>query len=146
VLGYGYAPPEEYKKSYRGMVTMWKFDRAKGRIDESQLVRARAAALLAGPVPTRASCQRRLLLHQLVQHRDGDGRHREGQPAVRGRRASKRDMDYLHIIDWKKAEAAFKAGKAKKINGFPVIIRSRRAWRRASCTSRPSPRARTAWT
>jgi nitrous-oxide reductase len=33
--------------------------------------------------------------------------------------ASKRDMDYLHIIDWKKAEAAFKAGKAKKINGFP---------------------------
>ncbi len=36
VLGYGYAPPEEYKKSYRGMVTMWKFDRSKGRIDESQ--------------------------------------------------------------------------------------------------------------
>ena len=35
VLGYGYAPPEEYKKSYRGMVTMWKFDRAKGRIDET---------------------------------------------------------------------------------------------------------------
>ena len=28
-----YAPPEEYKKSYRGMVTLWKFDRAKGRID-----------------------------------------------------------------------------------------------------------------
>ena len=33
VLGYGYATPEEYKKSYRGMVTLWKFDRAKGRID-----------------------------------------------------------------------------------------------------------------
>jgi nitrous-oxide reductase len=40
--------------------------------------------------------------------------------------ASKRDMDYLHIIDWKKAEAAFKAGKAKMINGFPVI-----SWTRA---------------
>ncbi len=36
ILGYGYAPPEEYKKSYRGMVTLWKFDRTKGRIDESQ--------------------------------------------------------------------------------------------------------------
>jgi nitrous-oxide reductase len=30
-------------------------------------------------------------------------------------------MDYLHIIDWKKAEATFKAGKAGKINGFSVI-------------------------
>jgi nitrous-oxide reductase len=35
--------------------------------------------------------------------------------------ASKRDMDYLHIIDWKKAEAAFQAGKFEKINGFAVI-------------------------
>jgi nitrous-oxide reductase len=30
-------------------------------------------------------------------------------------------MDYLHIIDWKKAEAVVKAGKAEKINGFPVV-------------------------
>jgi len=29
VLGYGYAPIEEYKKSYRGMVTLWKFDRRR---------------------------------------------------------------------------------------------------------------------
>jgi hypothetical protein len=36
-------PAEEYKKSYRGMVTMWKFDRAKGRIDE--------------PSPSRSSCR-----------------------------------------------------------------------------------------
>src|SRR5690606_36438598 len=33
----------------------------------------------------------------------------------------KRDTDYLHIIDWKKAEQVFQAGKAEMINGFPVI-------------------------
>jgi nitrous-oxide reductase len=36
--------------------------------------------------------------------------------------ASKRDTDYLHIIDWRKAEQVFKAGKAQMINGFPVIM------------------------
>ena len=46
VLGYGYAPPEEYKKSYRGMVTMWKFDRSKGRIDALSGLTAKAAQTL----------------------------------------------------------------------------------------------------
>ena len=31
-----YAPLEEYNESYRGMVTLWKFDRKAGRIDQSQ--------------------------------------------------------------------------------------------------------------
>ena len=31
------------------------------------------------------------------------------------------DTDYLHIINWKAAEAAFKAGKGKDINGISVI-------------------------
>ena len=35
--------------------------------------------------------------------------------------ASENDMDYLHIINRIKAIEIFKAGKAKKINGFSVI-------------------------
>jgi nitrous-oxide reductase len=35
-LGTSYAPIEEFKKQYRGMVTLWKFDRTKGRIDKDQ--------------------------------------------------------------------------------------------------------------
>ena len=34
---------------------------------------------------------------------------------------SQRDTDYLHIIDWKKAEAVYKAGKVTKINDHAVI-------------------------
>ena len=35
--------------------------------------------------------------------------------------ASQRDMDYLHVVDWKKAVALFEAGKAEQVNGFPVL-------------------------
>jgi nitrous-oxide reductase len=35
--------------------------------------------------------------------------------------ASRNATDYLHIIDWKKAEAVYKAGKVERIEGFPVI-------------------------
>lgn len=34
---------------------------------------------------------------------------------------SKNPTDFLHIIDWRKAEAVFKAGKTVQIEGFPVI-------------------------
>ena len=30
-------------------------------------------------------------------------------------------MDYLHVVNWKKAEELVKAGKTVTINGFPVI-------------------------
>lgn len=45
---------------------------------------------------------------------------KEGRPALEVA-ASQRDFDYLHIINWKKAEALVKAGKAKEMNGINVI-------------------------
>src|SRR5215831_8196120 len=35
--------------------------------------------------------------------------------------ASKNDMDYLHVVNWKKAEEVVKAGKAKVVNGMKLI-------------------------
>jgi nitrous-oxide reductase len=35
-LGWSYAPIEEYDQTYRGMVTFWRFDRTRGRIDPTQ--------------------------------------------------------------------------------------------------------------
>ncbi len=84
-LGHEYAPLSKYKEEYRGLMTFWKFDR-KGPHRHEPLVRHRAAPLLAGPRRRRQARQRRLGLPQLVQHRDGHGRHREGQSALRGRR------------------------------------------------------------
>ncbi len=44
----------------------------------------------------------------------------EGKPPLESG-ASQNDMDYLHVIDWKKAEAAVAAGKTETINGMRVI-------------------------
>ncbi len=121
VLGYGYAPPEEYKKSYRGMVTMWKFDRAKGRIDV-----ANSFALELPPYwqdladAGKGASDGFFFINSFNVEMATGGAEKGNPPFEAG--ASKRDMDYLHIIDWRKAEAAFKAGKVKKINGFPVIM------------------------
>jgi nitrous-oxide reductase len=121
VLGYGYAPPEEYQKHYRGMVTLWKFDRVRGRIDE-----ANSFALELPPYwqdladAGKNASDGWFFINSFNVEMAAGGVERGNPPFEAG--ASKRDMDYLHIIDWRKAEAAFKAGKAKTINGFPVLM------------------------
>ncbi|MBN8598978.1 MAG: Sec-dependent nitrous-oxide reductase [Planctomycetes bacterium] len=120
VLGYGYALPEDYQKSYRGMVTMWKFDREKGRIDE-----ANSFALELPPYwqdladAGKLASDGYFFVNSFNTELATGGIEKGNPPFEAG--VSKRDMDYLHIVDWKKAEEMFKAGKATKINGFPVI-------------------------
>jgi nitrous-oxide reductase len=120
VLGYGYAPIEEYKQSYRGMVTFWKFDRSKGRVDV-----ANSFALELPPYwqdladAGKFASDGFVFVNSFNAEMAAGGVERGEPPFEAG--ASKRDMDYLHIIDWRKAEAAFKAGKAKTINGFAVL-------------------------
>lgn len=120
VLGYGYAPPSEYKDSYRGMVTMWKFDRMKGRIDESQSFALELPPYWQDLADAGKNASDGFFFINSFNAEMATGGVEKGQPPFEAG-ASKRDMDYLHIIDWKKAEAAFKAGKFEKINGFPVI-------------------------
>jgi len=120
VLGYGYAPPEEYKKSYRGMVTMWKFDRAKGRIDESKSFALELPPYWQDLADAGKLASDGFFFVNSFNSEMATGGVEKGNPPFEAG-ASKRDMDYLHIVDWKKAEKAFKEGKFKKINGFPVI-------------------------
>ncbi len=121
VLGYGYAPPEEYKKSYRGMVTMWKFDRAKGRIDESKSFAIELPPYWQDLADAGKNASDGYFFLNSFNAEMATGGVEKGNPPFEAG-VSKRDMDYLHIVDWKKAEAAFKAGKAKAINGFPVLM------------------------
>ncbi len=121
VLGYGYAPPEEYQKSYRGMVTMWKFDRAKGRIDVSNSFALELPPYWQDLADAGKLASDGWFFVNSFNTEMATGGIEKGNPPFEAG-ASKRDMDYLHIVDWKKAEAAFKGGKAKKINGFAVIM------------------------
>ncbi|MFO0784092.1 MAG: Sec-dependent nitrous-oxide reductase [Phycisphaerales bacterium] len=120
VLGYGYAPLDDYKKSYRGMVTMWKFDREKGRIDESKSFALELPPYWQDLADAGKGASDGFVFINSFNSEMATGGVERGQPPFEAG-VSKRDMDYLHIIDLKKAEQAFKAGKAKMINGFPVL-------------------------
>ncbi len=120
VLGYGYAPPEEYQKSYRGMVTLWKFDRAKGRVDTAKSFAIELPPYWQDLADAGKNASDGFIFINSFNTEMAVGGIEKGNPPFEAG-ASKRDMDYLHIIDWKKAEQAFAAGKAKMINGFPVL-------------------------
>lgn len=120
-LGREYAPLSEYKAKYRGVAVFWKFDRAKGRIDP-----AKSWAMELPPYTQDLADAGKL---------DSDGwayinsfntemavgGTLEGKPPIESG-ASQNDMDYLHIINWKKAEELVNAGKTKTIAGMRVLM------------------------
>jgi nitrous-oxide reductase len=119
-LGREYAPLSQYKEKYRGVAVFWKFDRQKGRIDPSK-----SWALELPPYTQDLADAGKL---------DSDGwayinsfntemaigGTLEGKPPIESG-ASQNDMDYLHIINWKRAEELVNAGKAKTIAGMRVL-------------------------
>ena len=119
-LGGTYAPIEQYDDRYRGAITFWKFDRAAGRIDVEK-----SFAIEAPPYMQDLADAGKLVsdgwafVNSFNTERSWGG-NLEGKPPLESG-ASQNDMDYLHVIDWKKAEALVHAGKAQEINGFPVL-------------------------
>jgi len=121
ILGYGYAPIEEYQKHYRGMVTLWKFDRQKGRIDVENSFAMELPPYWQDLADAgKLASDGYIFINSFNVEMATGGVERGNPPFEAG--ASKRDTDYLHIIDWRRAEKVFKEGKFKKINGFPVIM------------------------
>jgi len=118
--GEKYAPTADYKKSYRGATTMWKFDRKTGRIDKSK-----SFAIELPPYWNDiADCGKLesdgfFFLNSINTELSTGGIEDKKPPFEAG--VSMNSTDYLHIIDWKKAEKVFQAGKYDMIEGFPVI-------------------------
>ncbi|MFQ5458315.1 MAG: cytochrome C, partial [Myxococcota bacterium] len=118
--GATYAPLSEYKEKYRGMVTFWKFNREKGRIDPSQ------SFAMELPPYWQDLCDAGKLesdgwvFCNSFNTEEATGGIEDGNPPFEAG-ASQRDMDYLHIIHLDKAVELFKAGKATEMAGFPVI-------------------------
>ncbi|MBI4953152.1 MAG: Sec-dependent nitrous-oxide reductase [Myxococcales bacterium] len=119
-LGRGYAPLSEYKEKYRGLAMFWKFDRKKGRIDVAaswgiELPPYTQDLADAGKVGSDGWAFINSFNTEMA-----TGGTLEGKPAIESG-ASQNDMDYLHVINWKKAEELVKAGKAKEIKGVKVL-------------------------
>ncbi|GJM18169.1 MAG: hypothetical protein DHS20C14_03820 [Phycisphaeraceae bacterium] len=119
--GSEYAPISEYKEKYKGSVTLWKFDRKKGRIDES-----RSFAIELPPYWQDLSDAGKLasdgyIFMNSLNTELATGGIESGNPPFEAG-ASRNATDFLHIIDWHKAEEVYKAGKVEQIKGFPVIM------------------------
>lgn len=115
-----YAPLTRYKEEYRGWMTFWKFDRKKGRIvpEESFAIELPPywqdlADAGKGKSYGWAFC------NSFNTEMATGGVMEDKPPFEEG--VSARDMDYLHIVNWKKAEELVKAGKAITFNGLKVL-------------------------
>jgi len=119
-MGWEYAPLDQYKEKYRGLITFWAFDRLKGRVDTDKSFQMELPPYWqdlcdAGKGPSDGWFFCNSFNTELA-----TGGIELGNPPFEAG-TTKNDTDYLHIINWKKAEEVFKAGKAEKINGIGVI-------------------------
>ncbi len=119
-LGFEFATLDKYKDTHRGAVIFWRFDRKKGRIDESQSFAIELPPYWQDLVDAgKLASDGYLFINSLNTELATGGIQDKKPPFEAG--ASRNATDYLHIIDWRKAEASFKAGKAEMKHGFPVL-------------------------
>jgi nitrous-oxide reductase len=119
-LGGVYADPKEIKEKYRGAAIFWKFDRKKGRIDKDA-----SFAIELPPYAQDLSDAGKLVSDgyafiNSINVELSYGGNMEGNPPMESG-YSQADMDYLHIINWRKAEALVAQGKFTKISDMRVL-------------------------
>ena len=119
-MGWEFAPISEYKEKYRGLAMFYAFDREKGRIDMENSFGIELPPYWQdlcdagkGPSDGWAFCNS-------FNTEMATGGIEQGNPPFEAG-VSQRDVDYLHIMNWKKAAEVVAAGKAEEINGVPVI-------------------------
>ncbi len=119
-LGNTYADPKEIKEKFRGAAIFWKFDRTKGRIDKDA-----SFAIELPPYTQDLSDSGKLssdgyAFINSINVELSYGGNAEGNPPMESG-YSQADMDYLHIINWRKAEQLVAQGKFTKIAGMRVL-------------------------
>jgi len=119
-LGGGFAPIEEYDEKYRGAVLFWRFDREKGRIDPAGSFAIEVPPYMQDLADAGKLVSDGFAFVNSFNTERAVGGTLEGRPPLESG-ASQNDMDFLHVIDWRKAEAAVAAGKAETLAGMRVL-------------------------
>jgi len=115
-----FVPLEEFNEKYRGGLTYWRFDQAKGRIDPDS-----SFTLELPPYSQDLSDAGKLasmgwgFTNSFCSERYVGGIERGRPPFEAG--CSQKDTDFLHVTNWQKAEELVKAGKVNKLNGMYLI-------------------------
>ena len=119
-LGQGtYADIAEYDAKYRGYVTFWKFDRARGRIDVERSFGMELPPYWQDLADAGKGVSDGWIFMNSFNAERATGGVEQGKPPFEAG-ASQRDMDYLHLINLKKA-AEVVARRGVKVNGFTTI-------------------------
>jgi len=119
-IGWEYASLDDYQEQYRGLVTFWAFDRFTGRVDPAKSFQIELPPYWQDLCDAGKGVSEGWVFCNSFNTEMATGGLELGNPPFEAGTA-KNDTDYLHIIDWRKAEATFKAGKAEEINGIAVI-------------------------
>jgi nitrous-oxide reductase len=119
-LGGAYADPKEYKEKYRGAAVFWKFDRTKGRIDPAQSFAVEFPPYVQDLADAGKKGSDGFAFFNSINTELAWGGNAEGNPPMESG-MSQNDMDYLHVVNWRKAEEIVKAGKFETISGMRLI-------------------------
>jgi nitrous-oxide reductase len=119
-LGWEYAPISEYKEKYRGLLTLWKFDRQNGRIVPEESFGIEVPPYGQDLADAGKLASDGWAFWNSFNTEMATGGDLQGKPPLE-MGASQRDMDYMHIVNWKKAEQVVKAGNVETIKGLKVI-------------------------
>jgi nitrous-oxide reductase len=117
-FGWEYAPLSEYKSKYRGAMPFWKFDRGAGRIVPEESFSIELPPYWQDLADAGKGPSDGWMFSNTFNVEMAIGG--EGNPPVEVG-ASQRDMDYMAVINWRKAAEVVQAGKAQDIHGMPMI-------------------------
>ena len=128
-----FVPLEEFNEKYRGGMTYWKFNRETGRIEPENSFTVEAPPYSqdlsdAGKGPsygwsfTNSFCSERYV-----------GGIERGRPPFEAG-CSAKDTDFLHVVNWKKAEELVKAGKVEQDQRRHTSCRWMPRSRKACCS------------
>lgn len=119
-LGGEYAALADYQSAYSGIITLWKFDRETGRIDESQSFSIELPPYWQDLCDSGKLVSDGWIFCNSINTEMATGGIESGNPPFEAG-VSRNTTDYLHIINYRAAVAAFEAGQGEEINGMAVL-------------------------
>ena len=120
-LGGEYADVKDFNDKYRGAMIFHRFDRAKGRIVPEESFAIELPPYMQDLADSGKLTSDGWAFCNSINTERATGGILEGNPPLESG-STKNDVDYFHVINWRKAaEVAKTAGKTKTIVGMKVI-------------------------
>jgi nitrous-oxide reductase len=116
----GYAPLDQYKDKFRGISSWLSVDQATGRFDLGKSFQIELPPYTQDLADAGKLVSDGFGFINSYNSEMAVGGNAEGGEALE-KGASAKDYDFLHIIDWKKAEQVAASGKTEMRNGMKVI-------------------------